>query len=82
VDILSVPDEGVATASGDGEVEISQEVMNTKCPYTGMEMVNPVRNKHCGHSYDREGILQYIKQRKHKARYSTMQLLSVKKWIY
>jgi SUMO ligase MMS21 Smc5/6 complex component len=60
---------GFPAPGTDAEVEMTQENVNTKCPYTGMEMVNPVRNKNCGHNYDMEGIQQYIKQRKKKAKY-------------
>ncbi|XP_052778778.1 E3 SUMO-protein ligase NSE2-like [Mya arenaria] len=51
----------------DDDIEMTQEI-NTKCPYTGMDMVHPVRNKLCGHNYEREGIMQYIKQRMNKAK--------------
>ncbi|XP_045164112.1 E3 SUMO-protein ligase NSE2-like isoform X2 [Mercenaria mercenaria] len=69
------PDEAYAAAEfgfpapgSDMDVEMTQEKVNTRCPYTGMEMVYPVRNKHCGHNYDKDGIQQYIKQRKKKAK--------------
>ncbi|KAL4226175.1 hypothetical protein ACF0H5_014161 [Mactra antiquata] len=61
---ISVPKQGT---SNDDDIEVTQEI-NTKCPYTGMQMVKPVTNKHCGHNYDKDGILQYIKQRKNKAK--------------
>lgn len=56
------------SCSVDDDVEMTQQTVNTKCPYTGKEMVMPMRNKICGHNYEKEGILQYIKQRKKKAR--------------
>ena len=43
--------------------------MNTKCPYTGKEMKDPVRNKHCNHNYDREGANQLIRARGARAKY-------------
>ena len=55
----------------DEDVEMTQTAINTKCPYTGKEMVVPMKNKICGHNYEKEGILQYIHQRKKKARYKT-----------
>lgn len=58
---------GVPTQGSDEDVEMTEEKVNTQCVYTGMEMVHPVRNKHCGHNYDKEGIQQYIKRRKEKA---------------
>ncbi|WAR26754.1 NSE2-like protein [Mya arenaria] len=61
------PDETMLGTCEDDDIEMTQEI-NTKCPYTGMDMVHPVRNKLCGHNYEREGIMQYIKQRKKKAK--------------
>lgn len=49
------------------EVELTQEQVNTRCPYTGTEMVDPVRNIICKHTYDKAGIQQHIKQRGKKA---------------
>ena len=49
------------------DVEMTQQQINTKCPYTGKEMVDPVRNTICKHSYDKAGIMHYIKQRGKKA---------------
>ncbi|XP_076437706.1 E3 SUMO-protein ligase NSE2-like [Babylonia areolata] len=49
------------------EVEMTQQQVNTRCPYTGKEMVDPVRNIICRHTYDRAGIQQHIKQRGKKA---------------
>ncbi|KAH3820805.1 E3 SUMO-protein ligase NSE2-like [Dreissena polymorpha] len=56
------------TGQGEMEIEVSQETLTFKCPYTGKVMECPMRNKHCGHSYERDGILQYIKQRQKKAK--------------
>lgn len=65
-----------ASASGTQEMEMEgedlvvQEETNTlKCPYTGKQMVSPMKNTNCGHSYDREGITLYIKQRGKRAKY-------------
>ena len=47
---------------------MTQSEVNTRCPYTGKDMVIPVTNKSCKHNYDKEGILFYIKTKKNKAR--------------
>lgn len=52
----------------DEDLIVTQAQASVKCPYTGQEMVNPVKNKHCGHSYDLDGILEFIKNKKKKAR--------------
>ncbi len=75
--MLIVSDEPTPTASvspqlevdDDVEVAMTQAEVNLKCPYTGMEMKNPVTNIHCKHNYDREGIMQFIKQRGRRAKY-------------
>ena len=54
----------------DEDLAVEEETQSHKCPYTGKEMVDPVRNTNCGHCYDREGILAYIVQKRHKARYT------------
>ena len=49
------------------DIGMTQQQVNTKCPYTGKEMVDPVRNVVCKHSYDKTGIMHYVKQRGKKA---------------
>lgn len=66
--IAGEPYQPQPSCSVDEDVEMTQATVNTKCPYTGKEMVVPMRNKICGHHYEKEGILQYIQQRKKKAR--------------
>lgn len=51
------------------DLVIQGETQTYKCPFTGKEMVEPVRNANCGHAYDKEGIMIYIKQRGRHARY-------------
>lgn len=51
-----------------GDLAMTEADINTRCPYTGCVMQDPVRNKLCGHVYDRVGILTYIKQKKSKAK--------------
>ncbi|KAK3601741.1 hypothetical protein CHS0354_016103 [Potamilus streckersoni] len=52
----------------DEDIELTQQTISTRCPYTGSEMVVPMKNKLCGHNYEREGIVNYIKQRRKKAK--------------
>jgi len=47
---------------------MTQAKATTRCPYTGQEMVNPVTNKRCGHSYDFDGIKEFIKHKGLRAR--------------
>lgn len=70
--VLTPEGEGVGTVvteefEDDGMAMVAE--VNTRCPYTGKEMVHPVTNKHCKHNYDREGILQFIKSRGIRAKY-------------
>ena len=51
----------------DDDIAMTQEV-TTKCPYTGKEMVHPMKNKRCGHHYEKEGIMQLMKNRKGRAK--------------
>ncbi|KAH7423062.1 hypothetical protein KP509_12G037800 [Ceratopteris richardii] len=46
-------------------------VVNTKCPITGKEVIdleNPVRSSDCMHIYDRDAVMNYVKQYKGKGR--------------
>ena len=52
----------------DDDLAMTQTELNTRCPVTMKEMVKPVRNKHCGHSYDYDGAKQLIRNRQ-QARY-------------
>ena len=53
----------------DEDIAMTQQEIVTKCPYTGQEMVQPVRNKICNHNYDRNGIQELIKNRGRRAKY-------------
>ncbi|KAK1737181.1 E3 SUMO-protein ligase, NSE2 family [Skeletonema marinoi] len=44
----------------------SDDVHALKCPITGMFFEDPVRNKVCGHTYDRKGLNQLFSTRKTK----------------
>lgn len=65
-DVNCIPQTPVC--GGDEEMVLTQSDVNTRCPYTGKDMVNPVTNKHCKHNYDRDGIYYYIKIKKNKAK--------------
>jgi len=47
----------------DDDLAMTQTELNTRCPVTMKEMLKPVRNKHCGHSYDYDGAKQLIRNR-------------------
>jgi len=47
----------------DDDLALTQTQINTKCPVTMKEMTKPVRNKHCGHSYDYDGARELIRNR-------------------
>lgn len=44
----------------------SDDIHALKCPITGMFFEDPVRNKVCGHTYDRKGLNQLFSTRKTK----------------
>lgn len=47
----------------DDDLALTQTQVNTKCPVTMKEMTRPVRNVHCGHSYDYDGAKELIRNR-------------------
>ena len=53
----------------DADIAMTQQEVNTMCPFTRKEMSNPVTNQICRHSYEKEGILQHIKSRGKRAKY-------------
>ncbi|CAH1774833.1 unnamed protein product [Owenia fusiformis] len=59
---------GPSTLTEDDDIEMTQQDINTKCPYTLKEMVQPVSNIHCKHTYDKKGIEEYIKHKKNRAK--------------
>jgi hypothetical protein len=52
------------------------EVISTKCPFTQRKMQHPLRNRHCGHCYDRESVKELIRHRGDKARLVKSSFLS------
>ena len=50
-------------ADDDDEVVMIEEEVGIKCPYTQHIMKFPIRHKHCGHSYEKDAILDFIRRR-------------------
>ncbi|XP_071804150.1 E3 SUMO-protein ligase NSE2-like [Asterias amurensis] len=48
----------------DEDVVMTQCEVSTKCPITKCEMVDPVTNKHCQHTYEKTAIMQMLRNRK------------------
>ncbi|NXF92993.1 NSE2 ligase, partial [Eubucco bourcierii] len=57
------PDNDEAIEQIDEDIAVTQSQMNFICPITQMEMKRPVRNKVCGHVYEEEVILKFIRSR-------------------
>lgn len=49
------------STSSESDISVIQQTVSMICPYTKQLMVEPVRNKICGHSYDKAAIQEYIK---------------------
>jgi len=68
-DVLFIVEPDELEASGAREIQLDDDLamtqtqVNTKCPVTMKEMKRPVRNKHCGHSYDYDGAKELIRNR-------------------
>ena len=52
-----------ADDGNDDEVVMTNEEIGIKCAYTQQIMKFPIRNKHCGHNYERDAILDFIRRR-------------------
>nr|DBA23988.1 TPA: hypothetical protein GDO54_011698 [Pyxicephalus adspersus] len=50
----------------DEDIAVTQSIDNFICAITQVEMVNPVKNKVCGHSYEKEAIEKMIQDRHKK----------------
>ncbi|KAM4706202.1 E3 SUMO-protein ligase NSE2 [Rhinophrynus dorsalis] len=50
----------------DEDIAVTQSQLNFTCPITQLEMTNPVKNKVCGHTYEREAIERMIQNRHRK----------------
>lgn len=52
----------------DDDIAIAREQISTKCPLTLQEFVDPVSSKKCNHSYERGGMLEFIRSARGNAR--------------
>jgi len=52
----------------DDDVIMTQEEVGMKCPYTQQVMKFPMRNKICGHNYERDAIKEFILRKKGNAK--------------
>ena len=63
--VISVPEDSTVdeslTLGEDEDLAMTQTEVNYKCPYTGREMVKPMKNKTCGHNYDEEAVREMFK---------------------
>ncbi|XP_003219443.1 E3 SUMO-protein ligase NSE2 [Anolis carolinensis] len=50
----------------DEDIAVTESQVNFICPITQKEMMNPVRNKVCGHTYGEEAILQLLRNREQR----------------
>ncbi|KAM8967910.1 E3 SUMO-protein ligase NSE2 [Pelodytes ibericus] len=50
----------------DEDVAVTQSQYNFTCPITQVEMTNPVKNKVCGHTYEKDAIERMIQTRHQK----------------
>jgi len=59
---------GAVTDEDDDDVIMTQEEVGMKCPYTQQVMKFPMRNKICGHNYERDAIKEFILRKKGNAK--------------
>ena len=57
-----------AADDDDDDVIMTQEEVGMKCPYTQQVMKFPMRNKICGHNYERDAIKEFILRKKGNAK--------------
>ncbi|KAG8441640.1 hypothetical protein GDO86_010718 [Hymenochirus boettgeri] len=62
-------DEGYVNV--DEDIAVTQSQLNFTCPITQLEMKNPVKNKVCGHTYDKDAIENMILARHQKKKKAT-----------
>ncbi|XP_069162015.1 E3 SUMO-protein ligase NSE2-like [Procambarus clarkii] len=60
------PKSGYNNNDDDTEVMTTKETVNLIDPISKMIMTDPVRNKHCGHVYERLSVVKMIKASKRK----------------
>ncbi|XP_033119995.1 E3 SUMO-protein ligase NSE2-like [Anneissia japonica] len=61
---LAFPTQAQTELGEDEEFVMTQAEVSLKCPITQREMTDPVKNKHCGHSYEKSAVNTYMKSRK------------------
>ena len=52
----------------DDDVIMTSEEVGVKCPYTQSVMKEPVKNKICGHNYEKMAINEFILRKKGNAK--------------
>ncbi|XP_068094122.1 E3 SUMO-protein ligase NSE2 [Hyperolius riggenbachi] len=52
----------------DEEIAVTQSIANFTCPITQMEMVDPVKNRACGHTYEKSAIENMITRNRAKGK--------------
>jgi hypothetical protein len=53
-----------ATNDDDDEIQVVRSAGSLKCPLTSMLLEEPVKSKHCGHTYSKQAILSHLRVRK------------------
>ena len=48
----------------DDDIEMTQDDINVIDPFTKRRMTDPMKNKVCGHVYDRESVISVLKMNK------------------
>lgn len=56
----TVPIKTGANNGKDSEMEMAVAHVSTKCPFTQVDMVDPVKDKTCGHSFEKSAVLNHI----------------------
>ena len=57
-----------ADEDDDDDVIMTEEEVGIKCPYTQQVMKMPIRNKICGHNYEKAAIQEFIIRKKGNAK--------------
>lgn len=57
-----------AADDDDDDVIMTSEEVGVKCPYTQSVMKEPIRNKICGHNYEKAAIHEFILRKKGNAK--------------
>ena len=69
-----------ATGDDGDDLAVTGEQIQTIDPYTKKEFVDPVKNKLCGHPYEKETIFELIRDKKKK--HENIQTISDFKMMY